>query len=672
MARAWGKGYGCQALPVRLSHQGSGRINLSLWHSSTCLACLFVSRWRSCVFSGQCVSVCVGVHVCLAGTVSGVSGHRDRVCMCLSTGFVPVQDNSRMYFRLACVSVKLKARLPTFLGPAGRCLRLMTRECWSSSCARPSPFDCQVSRGTPSVPVRLSSCSACAILSVSDSDSPKCLRGTSVWQWHGPMFLRPASVWQRHRLKRLRILRVSHSDTAPAPKTSAWLCLVVSLSRTPQHRSCVSQWQSRTSGQHVSVRPCDTAPRPSDRRDSHAPRTRVLCLFVTQPRASDPRQSETAAGRGPLHECASQRHSPAWLSPTCLSVCPCHRPGCLRQARDTGPRPSELPLSHACLRAALASQRHSPPFPQRSVCACEGTACVRVWRPCVCVCVCGDRACVCEAACVWEAVRVETVRVETVRVWVRPRGQGRRGGRGRRGSRTRTSARRAGRAAAAPLKAGGGGAARAARRGLGSAPAGERGRARRRLQPPSQPCRAPGRPTTAAATPAAGSSGRAASRAVTKWRWCWGRSGGTKARARWSTCWPPSRTLCAGARWVPGRAGSAPPLPLGASPPRVSCSPRPPLYPRSLQPGALLPSRVPSPSRAALPLLPRRLPALTSCRSSLPLVFFLPSPLRIPPPRPRSRGERWDANAPRWAPRTPPTLPACASKCHSERKSPEL
>lgn len=89
---------------------------------------------------------------------------------------------------------------------------------------------CWVPQGTPSVPGHVSSHSACAILCVSDSDSPKCLRATSVLQRQRHVFLGPVSVWQRHRT-----LCVSHSDTAPVPKTSAWVCLVVSLSHTPRH-----------------------------------------------------------------------------------------------------------------------------------------------------------------------------------------------------------------------------------------------------------------------------------------------------------------------------------------------------------------------------------------------------------------------------------------------------
>lgn len=58
------------------------------------------------------------------------------VCAC-QRGMRQFSSNSRMYFRLA--SVKLKVRLPTCLGPACGCLCLMTRVCRSPLRACPSP-----------------------------------------------------------------------------------------------------------------------------------------------------------------------------------------------------------------------------------------------------------------------------------------------------------------------------------------------------------------------------------------------------------------------------------------------------------------------------------------------------------------------------------------------------
>lgn len=154
---------------------------------------------------------------------------------------------------------------------------------------------------------------------------------------------------------------MSHSDTAPVPKTSAWVCVVVSLSHTTQHCSCVSQRQSRTSGRHVSARPRDTAPWASDHPDSHTPRTPAR---VTQPHASDPCMS--------VHRSDAALHDPAQRLFVCLSVC------------ATGPAASDkcvclrvtqahVPLRCPChTRASGLCVPHSATaaVPRRSVCAC--------------------------------------------------------------------------------------------------------------------------------------------------------------------------------------------------------------------------------------------------------------------------------------------------------------
>lgn len=127
------------------------------------------------------VSVYVWVCMC-AKIVSSVSGHgTDYVCAC-QQGKCQFSKNSPMYFRLTCVSVKLRVRLPVFLGPAGGCSCLMIPVCWSSLRACPFPSDCYVSQGTLSVPVHMPGISECAILWMSDSNSPKCLRATSALQ----------------------------------------------------------------------------------------------------------------------------------------------------------------------------------------------------------------------------------------------------------------------------------------------------------------------------------------------------------------------------------------------------------------------------------------------------------------------------------------------------------
>lgn len=132
-------------------------------------------------FRSMC-GVCVGVHVCLAKIVFSISGHgTDYVCAC-QQGKCQFSNNSLMYFRLTCVSVKLGVRLPVFLRPAGGYLCLMIPVGRSSSCACPFPSDCHVSQGTLSVPVHMPGFSECAIPCMSDSNSPKCLRATSVLQ----------------------------------------------------------------------------------------------------------------------------------------------------------------------------------------------------------------------------------------------------------------------------------------------------------------------------------------------------------------------------------------------------------------------------------------------------------------------------------------------------------
>lgn len=109
------------------------------------------------------VSVYVWVCMC-AKIVSSVSGHgTDYVCAC-QQGKCQFSKNSPMYFRLTCVSVKLRVRLPVFLGPAGGCSCLMIPVCWSSLRACPFPSDCYVSQGTLSVPVHMPGISECAIL----------------------------------------------------------------------------------------------------------------------------------------------------------------------------------------------------------------------------------------------------------------------------------------------------------------------------------------------------------------------------------------------------------------------------------------------------------------------------------------------------------------------------
>jgi len=154
-------------------------------------------------------------------------------------GTCQLSSDSRMYFRLACVSVKLQVRLPAFLGPAGRCLCLMTCVCRSSLRACPSPSACCVSRGTPRVSVHVPGYPARAVCCLSVSNMPQsstCVTATAtrVSQPSVCLSVSDTGSCPSGLCERL-------SDTVPLPETSAWVRLAVSLSRTLQQCSCVSQ-----------------------------------------------------------------------------------------------------------------------------------------------------------------------------------------------------------------------------------------------------------------------------------------------------------------------------------------------------------------------------------------------------------------------------------------------
>lgn len=78
--------------------------------------------------------------------------------------------------------------------PACGCLCLMIPVCRSSLRACPFPSDCHVPQGTLSVPAHVPGFSECAIPCVSDGNSPKCLRATSVLQLQWAVFLGPLSA----------------------------------------------------------------------------------------------------------------------------------------------------------------------------------------------------------------------------------------------------------------------------------------------------------------------------------------------------------------------------------------------------------------------------------------------------------------------------------------------
>lgn len=181
------------------------------------------------------------------------------------------------------------------------------------------------------------------------------------------------------------------------------------------------------------------------RSDSHAPQDGTY-LYVPETQPHGAQTTVTATRLSPvcclchraiclrlLHECAS--HDASLHDPVCLSVRLCHGPGCLRQACLRVTR-AHVPLRRPC--HTRAPQCHSLCGSQAGACVCAEL--VRVCGACARVRTCARTRCECRRA--------------------RRRG-------GRRGSRTLTSARRAGRAVAAPLKAGGAGGERR----LGSAPA---------------------------------------------------------------------------------------------------------------------------------------------------------------------------------------------------------
>lgn len=185
------------------------------------------------------------------------------------------------------VPVKLKVRLPALLRPVGGCLCLMTRVCWCSLCACPSPAVgyhrvLRVCLGTCQATLRVSFSVCLTVtvpsaseqrLSCSDSgtcSSGQCLSGSNTG------------------------LCVSHSDTAPVPKTSAWVCLAVSLSHTPRHTvshapqdgTCPYIPMTRHHGPQFTV--TTTHPRPThgvSPSRSHAPQTPDRATRPTPSRA---------------------------------------------------------------------------------------------------------------------------------------------------------------------------------------------------------------------------------------------------------------------------------------------------------------------------------------------------------------------------------------------------
>lgn len=83
-------------LPVTTEKRVLKSVLVTQLHMPRLFICLKrMALWA--FFSGQCVSVCVGVHVCLAKTVLSISGHgTDYVCAC-QQGKCQFSNNSHVF-----------------------------------------------------------------------------------------------------------------------------------------------------------------------------------------------------------------------------------------------------------------------------------------------------------------------------------------------------------------------------------------------------------------------------------------------------------------------------------------------------------------------------------------------------------------------------------------------